>query len=127
MNYPDLKDKTILVVEDEESNYLLLQAYIQFTKAKNIWAQSGEESVEICKSNTNIDLVLMDIRLPGIDGLEAARQIKSIRPELKIVAQTAFALATDRNKILNSACDDYISKPIKMAVIMDIFRKYILI
>lgn len=109
----DLKDKTILIVEDEETNLLLLKEYFKRTKANIIWAKSGEDSIEICKNNAQIHLVLMDIRLPGIDGLETAKRIRTFRPEIKIIAQTAFAFSSDRKKIMDRYCDDYISKPIK--------------
>ncbi len=119
-NVPDLKDKTILIVEDEETNLLLLKEYFKHTKATTIWAKNGEDSVEICKKNAQIHLVLMDVRLPGIDGLEAACIIKKIRPKLKIIAQTAFAFFDDREKIMRSCCDDYISKPIKFNDLMKV-------
>jgi CheY-like chemotaxis protein len=117
-NYYDLKDKIILIVEDEESNLLLLKEYFKRTKANIIWAKNGEDSIEICKKNAKIHLVLMDIRLPGIDGMEAAKRIKTFRPEIKIIAQTAFAFSSDRKKILDTYCDDYISKPIKFNNLM---------
>lgn len=110
--YPDLKGKTILIVEDEEINFILLKEYLKNTKADIIWAENGENSIEICEKNPQISLVLMDIRLPGIDGLETARRIKTIKPEMKIIAQTAFAFSNDREKITNSYCDDYLPKPI---------------
>ena len=118
LNYPDLNNKTILVVEDDETNLLLLKEYFKHTKANIIWAKSGEESIEICKQNAPIHLVLMDIRLPGIDGLQASKHIKKIRPEIKIIAQTAFAFSNDREKIMNSFCDDYIPKPINFNNLM---------
>jgi PAS domain S-box-containing protein len=123
--YPDLSNKTILIVEDEESNYLLLNVYLQRTKATIIWSKNGEESIEICKRNSGIDLVLMDIRMPGINGIEAASRIKEIRPDLTIIAQTAFALTSDKNEILNSECDDYISKPIKLELMIDLLNRYL--
>jgi len=122
---PNLIGKIILVVEDEEINYQLLKTYIKKTNATVIWAKSGEESVEICNTNSDMDLVLMDIRMPGIDGFEATRQIKKRNNKLTIIAQTAYALANDRQKALNAGCDDYISKPIKLSVLFDLFSKYI--
>lgn len=110
--YPDLNGKAILIVEDEEINFILLKEYLKNTNAEIIWAESGEKSIEICEKNPLINLVLMDIRLPGIDGLETAKRIKKIKPELKIIAQTAFAFSNDREKITNSYCDDYLPKPI---------------
>jgi PAS domain S-box-containing protein len=122
---PDLKDKTILIVEDEETNFRLLKEYFKNTKANIIWAKDGEESIEISKTDAHIHLVLMDIRLPGIDGLEAAKRIKETRPELKIIAQTAFAFSGDREKIMNSHCDDYLSKPIKFNDLLKAIKNYL--
>ena len=121
--YPDLKGKTILIVEDEEINFILLNEYLKNTKADIIWAESGENSIEICENNSLIDLVLMDIRLPGIDGLETAKHIKTIRPDLKIIAQTAFAFSDDREKITKSYCDDYLPKPIIFNDLIDAIVK----
>ncbi len=115
--YPDLKDKTILIVEDEETNFILLKEYFKNTKANIIWAKTGEISIEICEKNTQIHLVLMDIRLPGIDGLETAKRIKKLKPQLKIIAQTAFAISNDRERIINSSCDEYISKPVNFNIL----------
>lgn len=119
---PDLKNNTILIAEDEELNYLLLETYLIPTGANVIWAKNGEESIEYCKNNPQIDLVLMDIRMPGIDGLEATKQIKVLRPELTIIAQTAYALDEERVKILSSGCEDCISKPIKPDNLMKVLK-----
>jgi hypothetical protein len=120
---PDLSNYTILIVEDEETNFMLLNEYLRFTGSEIIWAKNGEDSIRICKKNKNIDLVLMDIRMPGIDGFEAARQIKQIRPTLKIIAQTAFASSGDREKSMNSYCDDYLPKPIKLNDLIGVIKK----
>lgn len=108
----DLSDKTILVAEDVESNFQLLSTYLKKTKVKIIWAMNGQEAVEVCQTNNDIDLVLMDMQMPIMNGYEATKKIKSFKPELPIIAETAFALAGDREKILKAGCDDYISKPI---------------
>lgn len=80
-------------------------------------APNGEEAIELCKTQ-NLEIVLMDIRLPGMDGYEATRQILQIKPQLKIIAQTAYASSDERQKALNAGCIDYISKPTKKETLL---------
>ncbi len=75
-------------------------------------AGNGEQALELIRSDNNINLVLMDIRMPVMDGIEATKEIKRIRPDIPIIAQTAFAFSEERSEILEIGCDDYISKPI---------------
>lgn len=105
-------DKTILIVEDSNVSYELITKFLRDTKVVFIHATDGEQAVSICKSKNTIDLVLMDIQLPVLDGLEATTQIKKFNPKLPIIAQTANAMDEDRKNILAAGCDDYISKPI---------------
>ncbi|TKG93414.1 response regulator [Puteibacter caeruleilacunae] len=118
-------DKVILVVEDEEVNTYFFQAALRKTEAKLLFASSGREAIDLATSDTHIDLILMDIRLPELDGYEATRQIKEKRPEIPIVAQTAYAMANERENILKAGCNDYISKPIRFKVLMDTIAKYL--
>lgn len=117
--------KTILIAEDVESNFQLLKTYLQKTNAKIIWAKNGQEALDECKKNDSIDLILMDMQMPGLNGYEATQLIKSIRPDLPIIAETAFALAGDREKILEAGCDDYVSKPIKANELYEKLKKYL--
>ena len=78
-----------------------------------------------CLDNQSIDLVLMDLQMPELNGYEATRQIKKTRPLLPIIAQTAFAIAGDRDKALAAQCDDYISKPIKQEILMGMLLKWL--
>jgi hypothetical protein len=121
--YPDLKGKTILIVEDEETNFILLKEFLKKSGASIIWMKNGEDSVEICKTNAQIHLVLMDIRLSGIDGLEASKRIKTFRPELKIIAQTAFTFTKDRQLNMSSYFDEYIPKPINFNDLIEVINK----
>ncbi len=105
-------DKTILIVEDSQISYELLLKFLKKTEVNFIHAPDGEKAVSTCKNNKYIDLVLMDIQLPILDGLEATKQIKEFRPDLPIIAQTANAMDDDKPIILDAGCDDYISKPI---------------
>ena len=110
---PECSDLQILIVEDEESNYLFLESILKKTRADLIWARSGEESLEIIRNNPGLPIVLMDIRMPGMDGYEATREIKKLSPSTKVVAQTAYAMESDMMEAYSSGCDGYISKPIK--------------
>ncbi len=124
INKFDLSGKTILVAEDERSNFMLIEQILKPGKPSIIWAQNGIEAIEKFKNN-KIDLVLMDIKMPNIDGLAATKQMKDINNTIPIIAQTAYAMATDKNKILDAGCDDYITKPIKIAELKEKIMKYL--
>jgi PAS domain S-box-containing protein len=108
----DWANKLILIAEDEDTNFFFLSEILNQTGAKVIQAHNGNEAVNLCKQNKYIDLVLMDIKMPDLNGYEATRKIKEIRPGLPIIAQTAFAFSDDLQKALEAGCDDYIAKPI---------------
>ena len=105
------KEKVILIAEDEELNYKVLDSTLSKTKAKIIRASDGEQAVEHCKK-TKVDLVLMDIQMPKKDGYAATAEIKAIFPDLPIIAQTSFAMDGEKEKCLRAGCDDYLSKPL---------------
>jgi CheY-like chemotaxis protein len=106
-------EKNILVVEDEDSNYLLMETILKSCKANVFRANDGISAVEMIRKNgQHIDLILMDIKIPGINGFEATREIKKIKSTIPVIAQTAYAMAGEREKCLNAGCDDYIAKPI---------------
>ncbi len=119
-----LEHQTILIVEDDFSSYLYLNTILTKHKANIIHAMSGVQAVEICKKN-EVDLVLMDIQLPEMDGYTATQKIKHFRKNLPIIAQTAHVLEEDKIKSLNAGCDDYISKPINKNELMEKVLKYI--
>ncbi|MCD6111925.1 MAG: response regulator [Bacteroidales bacterium] len=110
-------NKTILIVEDVYDSTALLEAYLKPYNFNLLYANDGQEAVDICKNN-NIDLVLMDIKMPFMGGMEATELIKKNKPDLPIIAQTAYALKGDKEKIMLSGCDDYISKPINKSLLM---------
>lgn len=109
----DLSKKKILIVEDNVISYSLLETLLELKGMKCIWVKNGKEAVEYCQKSNPIDLILMDMKMPEMNGYEATRLIKKIRPELPIIAQTAYAIAGDKDKIFEAGCDYYISKPIK--------------
>jgi PAS domain S-box-containing protein len=102
----------VLVVEDDDVNYLFLETILSKSQIKTIRAANGLEAVELCRQNPDINLVLMDIKLPFLNGYDATRQIKEFRPQLPVIAQTAYAMHEDRKKAMDAGCDGYISKPI---------------
>lgn len=117
-------DKKILVVEDVHTNYEFIEALLKRTNVAILWAKDGVEAVEQFTRDTDIDLVLMDIQMPRMNGYEATREIKRLRSETPVIAQTAYAMAEDRQKIFQSGCDDYISKPIKSDLLYSLIAKY---
>jgi CheY-like chemotaxis protein/serine phosphatase RsbU (regulator of sigma subunit) len=118
-------NKTILIAEDDDANYLLLQKALEKTNANIIRAENGKDAVNYCKSNPEIDVVLMDIRMPVMDGIEATSQIKVFRSDLPIVVQTAFTMSSEKEKSFKAGCDDYISKPINIKELYSTLCKYI--
>tara|TARA_R110002050_G_scaffold98121_2_gene203897 strand:+ start:12349 stop:12762 length:414 start_codon:yes stop_codon:yes gene_type:complete len=114
----------ILIAEDEEFNYLYLAEVLNEFNVELYRAKDGLSAVERCQSNLEIDLVLMDIRMPVMDGYTATKEIKKIRPELTVIAQTAYAMESDRKRALEEGCDDYISKPIKRDDLIKIVDKH---
>lgn len=118
----------ILVAEDEEVNYIYLQTILKFSKSRKfevIHAKNGKEAVEMCNEVSNIDLVLMDIKMPVMNGYEATIEIKKNYPKLPIIAQTAFASSTDRKLALDVGCDEYISKPIDRLLLLNMIETFL--
>ena len=115
--------KKILIAEDNDSNYILmtyiLKKYYQFERAKN-----GQEAVEMADKNA-YDLVLMDIKMPIMDGLEATKAIKAKFPDLPIVALTANAFDSDRQLALEAGCNDFLSKPVSSEICLQTIKKFI--
>jgi hypothetical protein len=109
----------ILIVEDDEPSSNLISIIIRKMAKEIIYAQSGTEAVEVCKNNPDIDLVLMDIQLPEMDGYEATRQIRKFNSRVFIFAQTAFAQNGDEEKAIEAGCNDYISKPIQRDILIE--------
>jgi PAS domain S-box-containing protein len=128
---PDPQDKnktikSILVAEDDETNFFYLKALLkQNTSADIIHASNGREAIEKFKENPEIGLVLMDIKMPVMDGLEATRQIKAINRDVPVIAITAYAMAGDEARILDAGCDYFLSKPINKKLLLARMSEYI--
>lgn len=119
------KNKRILIVEDEEINNLFFDAALGKTESQLLWAKNGKEAVDLIESENDVDVILMDIRLPIMDGCEATRRIKENHQDIPIIAQTAYALEGDRERILDAGCDDYLSKPIRFEDLLETIDKYL--
>jgi CheY-like chemotaxis protein len=107
-----LRTKKILIVEDDVSSRLYLNKILEKTGASLLSASDGKEAIETAKANPDIDIILLDIQLPLIDGYGAAKIIREFRSDVIIIAQTAYSLLGDRERIIASGFDDYIVKPI---------------
>ena len=114
------QNKTILIVEDDPFSFMLLFEFLSITSAKILHAKNGIEAVKLAKKNPDIDLILMDIKLPLKDGIEATKDIRRFRENIPIIAQTANAMACEVEKFYASGINDYITKPYKQ---FDVLRK----
>ncbi len=118
-NMTNSKLPCILVAEDDEANLYYLNTLLKRANMNVVTATNGKEAVTSCQENPDIRLVLMDIRMPEMDGLEATRTIKAFRNELPIIAVTAYALHTDEKKARDAGCDDYLTKPLSRIDLLD--------
>ncbi|MEI6433561.1 MAG: response regulator [Bacteroidota bacterium] len=114
----------ILIAEDDEANRLYFQTILKKSGYNVVTAVNGELAVSICRSNPAVSLVLMDLKMPVMDGFEATRIIKSLRSDLPVIAITAFAMTGDDRKAIESGCDDYLTKPINKDLLLKIISKY---
>jgi len=121
----DLRGKTILVAEDEAANSLVIKSMLKSTGLKIILAVNGLEAVELCKNEPAISLVLMDIKMPEMDGLTATRIIKSLRRDLPVIATTAYAFSNNRDMCLEAGCSDYLAKPFNKEELLNLTNKYL--
>jgi PAS domain S-box-containing protein len=127
MNY-NWSGKTILIVEDDPLSSKFLEAILEDSGAQILLAKDGKEAIDIAKKHESLDMILMDIQLPGMNGNEATIEIRKIRENIPVIAQTAHAMPEDKKKSLEAGCDDYITKPINMDLLLDkiesVFKKY---
>ena len=115
----------ILIVEDDEVSYSVLKRNIQKIGKEVLHAITGVEAVETCRNNPDLDLVLMDIRMPQMTGLEATQRIRQFDKDVIIIAQTAYGFSSDKEKALEAGCNDYISKPINKTRLIELIKKHI--
>ncbi len=112
------ENKCVLIAEDVETNFQFLRSILGHTKVEIVWARDGEEAVKLCQVNGRVDLVLMDIQMPKMNGYEATAKIKELFPNVPVIAQTAYAMPNDNLKCIEAGCDDYISKPINTQLLL---------
>jgi CheY-like chemotaxis protein len=119
--YP-IKNLNILIVEDDETSHALLTTKLKKISYKVIHAKTGVEAIKACRNNPDLDLILMDIRMPVMDGYEATRQIRQFNKDVIIIAQTAYGFLEDKKKAIESGCNDYISKPINHTLLYELIK-----
>jgi CheY-like chemotaxis protein len=121
----DYTGKTILIAEDEQSNFDFLKILLTRMNFKILWAKDGREAVDLCEHDASINLVLMDIKMPVLSGYEATKLIKIKRPDLPVIAQTAYAMISDKLEADKAGCDGYLSKPIRINQLLEILENYL--
>lgn len=119
-------DKTIIIAEDNEMNFYLIKMMLSGIGLNILHVWNGSEAVELCKKNPEVNLVLMDIKMPVMDGIEATSAIKKMRPDLPIIAQTAYALAGDSENLIAAGFNAYIAKPIKKEKLLSLLNSYLM-
>jgi len=119
-----IRGLVILIVEDNLPSEMLMTRLVRPFSKKILKVTNGKDAVDTCRNNSDIDLVLMDIKLPEMDGYEATLEIRKFNKDLIIIAQTAFGLMDERTKALESGCTDFISKPINREVFLALIQKY---
>ncbi len=115
----DWRGKTILIAEDEEINYLFIERVLMSTNATLIRATNGKFAIDIVNSNPDINLILMDIRMPDINGIEATEEIKKVRPNLPIIAQTCYECDLDLASMPDVKFDGFVSKPVNISILLE--------
>lgn len=114
----------LMIVEDDEISMTFIELLLEPISRQIILAKNGEEAIKLYRDNQDVDLILMDIKMPELDGYEATRQIRQMNQDVVIIAQTAYSLIGDRDKSIEAGCNDYITKPIFKDKLMAIISKY---
>ncbi|PLX04631.1 MAG: response regulator [Marinilabiliales bacterium] len=112
-------EKTILIVEDTDTSIMYYRAALKKSKVKLVCAENGLQAVELVKQGRHFDLILMDINMPLLNGIEATKQIKSINPKIPVIVQTAYVLNDERIKSFEAGCDGFMAKPVKIQQLFD--------
>jgi len=116
---------TVLVVEDDNFNNMLMVTLLKRSGCNAISVENGLDAVEVVKTDADLAFVLMDIKMPIMNGLEATKRIKSLRPQLPIIAITAYSDVEEEKRIYEAGCDMYFAKPINQDVIPKLLKKYV--
>jgi len=124
------KDKTqldiskVLIAEDDETSEAFLKVIVKKLSKEVLTASNGLDAINVCRQNPDIDLILMDIQMPEMNGYNATQQIRKFNKDVIIIAQTAFGLEGDREKAIEAGCNEHISKPIKSEELKELVMKY---
>ena len=123
---PDKKSDTlkILIADDDEQSAMLMEIGVKIFSNNITKVNNGFDAVQLCRDNQDFDLVLMDIKMPGMDGYEAIKEIRRFNSKVIIIVQTAYAMPGDREKAISAGSDDYIAKPVRKELLLDLLRKY---
>ncbi len=121
----DWSSKKLLIVEDDLFSTEYLVEALAVSKADIKIAKDGTSAIQLVEENPDLDLILMDIQLPGISGEEVTKKIRTFNKDIPIIAQTAHAMTNDKETYLAAGCNDYLSKPILMNDLFDVLRKYL--
>jgi PAS domain S-box-containing protein len=119
------EEKKILIAEDDHSNYYFLFEALKDTGMEILWSKDGEETLEMFRANKDLDMVLMDINMPLLNGYECTKVIKKERPDLPVIAQTAYAMSGEREISREAGCDDYLAKPIKVSELLETLSRHL--
>ena len=121
----DLSGKKIVIAEDDSANYLYIESFLKRSNSDVIWAKDGNQLIEIFRSEPSLDMILMDIRMPALNGLEATRIIRRTNETIPVIALTAYAFADDREKSLEAGCNDFLAKPVKIEELSKTIARYL--
>ncbi len=121
---PEVLGLKVLIVEDDKISDLLILNLLKKTSHRVLHSKTGVDAIETCRNNPDLDLILMDIKMPEMNGYEATRQIRQFNNDVVIIAQTAFGLSGDREKAIEAGCNNYITKPIKKDELLALIQKY---
>ncbi|NTW24963.1 MAG: response regulator, partial [Lentimicrobium sp.] len=119
----EIDQPVIMIVEDEEINMTYLKRLLKSNGYSLLLASNGPEAIEFIEQGSKVDVILMDMKMPGMDGFEATRRIKALMPEVRIAAVTAYASNADREACFNAGCDDYIAKPFQKNDLFELLKR----
>lgn len=122
VQFPDWSDKKILIAEDLDGNYAVLSALLKLTKVQLLRAINGQEAIALMSQYKDVNVILMDISMPEMDGIEALHQIRQQMPHKIVIAQTAHAFSKE---IADEEFDDYLQKPIRRNTLIELLSKYL--
>ncbi|HEX2933971.1 MAG TPA: PAS domain S-box protein [Bacteroidales bacterium] len=117
--------KSVLIAEDEEFNFLLLEEVLLSLNVELTWAEDGQIAVDLCNSGKKFDLILMDLKMPRLNGVEAIVQIRQVYPDVPIIVQTAYDASFERQKAFECGCDDFITKPFSKIELLDKVQRFL--